>query len=51
MDRADAVTGPYDVVVQVAAPDVVSLGQGVLAAVQTTRGINRTLTCPVIELA
>lgn len=47
--RADMVTGPYDVVVLVRARDVVELGRGVLAAVQATPGITRTLTCPVVD--
>lgn len=46
--RAEAVTGPYDVIVQTQAEDVDSLGQLVVAKVQAIPGITRTLTCPVI---
>lgn len=49
--RADEVTGPYDVIVQVEAADVVALGRDVIAPIQATPGISRTLTCPVVELA
>lgn len=51
VERAESVTGPYDVIVQVSAADVVKLGRDVLAEVQSTPGISRTLTCPVVELA
>lgn len=46
--RAEAVTGPYDVIVQTQAEDVDSLGKLVVAKVQAIPGITRTLTCPVI---
>lgn len=47
---ADEVTGPYDVIAQVQAPDVVVLGRDVLAKVQAVEGITRTITCPVVRL-
>jgi DNA-binding Lrp family transcriptional regulator len=50
--RAEAVTGPYDVVVHVEAPDAEALGEKkVIAAVQKVPGITRTLTCPVVSAA
>ncbi|VAW07656.1 Transcriptional regulator, AsnC family [hydrothermal vent metagenome] len=45
---AQAVTGPYDVIVETQAEDVDSLGKLVVAKVQAVPGITRTLTCPVI---
>lgn len=48
---ADEVTGPYDVIATVEAPDVVVLGRDVLAKVQAVEGITRTITCPVVTLA
>jgi DNA-binding Lrp family transcriptional regulator len=47
--RAEDVTGPYDVVVHVEAPDQDALGEKVIAAVQKVPGITRTLTCPVVS--
>lgn len=47
---ADEVTGPYDVIATVEAPDVVVLGRDVLAKVQAVEGITRTITCPVVRL-
>ena len=45
---AQAVTGPYDIIVQTQAIDVDSPGKMVVAKVQAVPGITRTLTCPVI---
>lgn len=48
---ANEVTGPYDVIAVVEAPDVGVLGREVLAKVQAVEGITRTITCPVVSLA
>lgn len=50
VEEADNVTGPYDVVVKLQAPDVDALGRLVVSEIQMLRGITRTLTCPVIRL-
>ena len=50
VDSADDVSGPYDVIVRAAAGDMDSLGQLVVARIQTVEGVVRTLTCPVVEL-
>ncbi len=50
IDSAQAVTGPYDVIVSARASDVDALGQLVVTQVQPVEGIDRTLTCPVIKL-
>jgi len=44
---AEAVTGPYDVVMRAQAPSMEDLGRSILAKVQAVPGITRTLTCPV----
>ena len=46
---ADAVTGPYDVVVRVQAAAVDELGALVLGPLAATPGIVRTVTCTVMR--
>jgi DNA-binding Lrp family transcriptional regulator len=48
--QAQAVTGPYDVIVRAEARNIDELGQLVVARVQAVDGITRTLTCPVVHL-
>jgi DNA-binding Lrp family transcriptional regulator len=48
--QAQAVTGPYDVIVRAEARNIDELGQLVVARVQAVAGITRTLTCPVVHL-
>lgn len=48
--RADAVTGPYDIVVDLVAADVDVLGTLVQEQLQRVPGVVRTLTCPVFHL-
>jgi DNA-binding Lrp family transcriptional regulator len=50
VESADDVSGPYDVIVRAEAADMDSLGQLVVARIQTVEGVARTLTCPVVEL-
>ena len=50
VESADDVSGPYDVIVRASAADMDSLGQLVVARIQTVEGVVRTLTCPVVEL-
>jgi DNA-binding Lrp family transcriptional regulator len=47
---AEAVTGPYDVIVRAEARDVDELGQLVVARIQAVEGITRTLTCPIVHM-
>jgi len=47
---ADAVTGPYDVIAILEAPDFDALGKSVVDGVQKVDGIYRTLTCLGVEL-
>lgn len=48
--QAKAVTGPYDVIVQVEAPSMNDLGRMVVRDIQQIAGITRTITCPVVRL-
>jgi DNA-binding Lrp family transcriptional regulator len=50
VERAEDLSGPYDVIVKASAPDMDSLGELVVARVQTVEGVTRTLTCPVVKL-
>lgn len=47
---AEDVTGPYDVIVRVAAASVDDLGRMVVSHLQRIEGITRTVTCPVVDL-
>jgi DNA-binding Lrp family transcriptional regulator len=47
---AVAVTGPYDVIVQVEADSIDELGKMVVSRMQLTDGVTRTLTCPIVNL-
>ena len=47
---AEDVTGPYDVIARVEAPDMDALGQLVIARIQDVKGITRTLTCTVVHV-
>jgi DNA-binding Lrp family transcriptional regulator len=51
VQQAQAVTGPYDVIVRAEARNLDELGQLAVARVQAVAGITRTLTCPVVHLA
>jgi DNA-binding Lrp family transcriptional regulator len=50
VQQAQAVTGPYDVIVRAEARNLDELGKLVVARVQAVAGITRTLTCPVVHL-
>lgn len=50
VEQADDVSGPYDVIARVTAPDMDSLGRLVVARIQSVDGITRTLTCPIVQL-
>ncbi len=47
---AEDVTGPYDLIVRIAADTMDELGRMVVSRVQTVEGITRTVTCPVVNL-
>lgn len=50
VESAEDVTGPYDVIVRAKAVDIDALGRLVVARIQALDGIDRTLTCPVVQL-
>jgi DNA-binding Lrp family transcriptional regulator len=50
VERAEDLSGPYDVIVKVTASDMDSLGKLVVAQIQRVEGITRTLTCPIVQL-
>jgi DNA-binding Lrp family transcriptional regulator len=50
VQQAQAVTGPFDVIVRAEARNLDELGKLVVARVQAVDGITRTLTCPVVHL-
>lgn len=47
----DTVTGPYDVIVQLEAGDLDTLGNAITEAVQKVQGVQRTTTCLAVRLA
>ena len=48
VESAEDVSGPYDVIVRVSAPDMDALGKLVVSEIQSVEGITRTLTCPIV---
>ena len=49
VESAEDVSGPYDVIVRIAAPDMDHLGKMVVGKIQSVEGITRTLTCPIVN--
>jgi DNA-binding Lrp family transcriptional regulator len=47
----DTVTGPYDVIVQLEADDLDTLGNAITEAIQKVSGVQRTTTCLAVRLA
>lgn len=47
VQSAEDVSGPYDVVVRISAPDMDTLGKLIVSRLQSVEGITRTLTCPI----
>jgi DNA-binding Lrp family transcriptional regulator len=50
IESSEDVTGPYDVIARACADDINELGRLVVARIQAIDGIDRTLTCPVVNL-
>lgn len=46
---ADGITGPYDVVAVIEADDSNAIGQIIMRQLHNTDGVNRTMTCFVVE--
>ncbi|TWP35753.1 Lrp/AsnC family transcriptional regulator [Leekyejoonella antrihumi] len=47
---SEDVTGPYDVIARIEAEDVNALGSLVIAKIQDTPGVSRTLTCTIVHV-
>ena len=45
VDMVDTVTGPYDIIAVVNAPDLSAVGDLVTSQIHTVNGVRRTLTC------
>ncbi len=45
VDVVDAVTGPYDIIAVVNAPDLNAVGDLVTGKIHTINGVGRTVTC------
>ncbi len=48
--RADAVTGPYDVIAEVKGESIEDVGRSVVQKIQVINGVERTLTSIVVEM-
>ena len=49
VQAADPVTGTYDVIAVIEAPDLTALGELVTGRIHGVAGINRTVTCLSVE--
>lgn len=47
---ADIVTGPYDIIAKADVESMDALGRVVVRNIQLAPGVNRTLTCPVVNI-
>jgi DNA-binding Lrp family transcriptional regulator len=47
----DAVTGPYDVITIIEAPDLNTVGNVVTSSIHTISGVLRTVTCLAVNLS
>lgn len=47
--QADAITGEYDVIAQVQAPDVAAVGALIVEKVQRVEGVFKTVTCLAVQ--
>lgn len=50
VEEAQIVTGPYDVIARVTAPDLDAIGSMIVSEIQLVGGVVRTLTCPIVRL-
>ena len=51
VETVDAVTGPYDIIAVVCAPDLNAVGDLVTRRIHTINGILRTVTCLTVGAA
>ena len=50
IESVDAVTGPYDVITIIEAPDLNTVGNVVTSSIHTINGVLRTVTCLAVSL-
>ena len=50
VQSVEAITGPYDAIVKAAASNNDELGQLVVSSIQKVAGVEKTLTCLVVDL-
>ena len=50
VQRADDVTGPYDIIALLAGDTLEEIGHEVVQGIQVIEGVTRTLTCPLGHL-
>lgn len=48
--RAFAVTGPYDLIVEVSGNTIEEIGRSVVSSIQSIEGVERTLTSIVVDI-
>jgi DNA-binding Lrp family transcriptional regulator len=49
ISAAHSVTGPHDIIAEISAPDVSSLGEMIVQKIQSVVGVNRSLTSIVAD--
>lgn len=49
VSAAHSVTGPHDIIAEIAAPDVSALGELIVQKIQSVVGVNRSLTSIVAD--
>jgi DNA-binding Lrp family transcriptional regulator len=47
---AEIITGPYDIIARIDAPEMDDVGRLVVSHIQMIQGITRTTTCPVLHI-
>ena len=47
---ADAINGPFDVIIRIEAESMDDLGRVIVGQIQAIPGITRTVTCPIVHL-
>ena len=47
---AEIITGPYDIIARIDAPNMDDVGRLVVGQIQMISGITRTTTCPVLHI-
>lgn len=50
VQRAFAVTGPYDIIAEVKGETIEDIGKSVVHSIQNIKGVERTLTSIVVEI-